>query len=104
MTTTKFFPNSATLFTQKDKKSEKSPDLTGNIMLGPDLVTYIIEQHDSGNFEITLDLAAWKKVSAGGNKFLSGSIKKPFVKDGSYTPGVRKVRSPSTDSDDDMPF
>lgn len=97
MPPSKFYPNSGALFTVKDKKSDKAPDLSGNLCLGTDTVDYIIEQYNAGNPEITLDLSSWKKVSQGGNKFLSISVRKPFVKTGA----PQRARS---DDSSDPPF
>lgn len=93
----KFYPNSGALFTVKEKKSDKAPDVSGNLCMGSDTVAYIIEEYNAGNNEITLDLSGWKKVSTSGNKFLSVSVKKPFVK-GQGAPAPRRQNS------DDVPF
>lgn len=97
----KFYPNGGALFAVKDKKSDKAPDLTGNLAIGVDTVAYILEQANAGNAEITLDLSAWKKVSGSGSKFLSVSIKQPFVK--GQAP-YRPRRQGNEDADTDIPF
>ena len=92
----KWFANGGALFTVKDKKNEKGPDLTGTLDLGDDTVAYIMAQHAAGNREISLDLSAWKKVAGTGTKFLSVSVKKPFIRTGS--------EARSTRNSEDAPF
>jgi hypothetical protein len=99
----KFYPNSATLFTEKNKKNPRGPDITGTLMLGQDLAEYIADQLDAGNQEITLDLSGWKKVSRAGNKFLSVSVKKPFKAQPS--PNSKSASKPTKSGfDEDEPF
>lgn len=93
----KFFANSGALFSVANKKSDKAPDLTGDIALGSDVVRYIIEQQRAGNQEITLDLSAWKKVSRSGSKFLSVKIGLPYKKPATAQPAQQS----SYDDDDD---
>ena len=52
-------PGAGALFKNKNKKSEKHPDMTGNIIL-PD--------------GTQMQIAAWKKVSKNGLEFLSLSL------------------------------
>lgn len=98
---TKFYPNSATLFPVKEKRSEKGPDLSGRVELGPDLVDYIIRQSKAGNSEIVLDISGWKKVSRAGSKFISCQVKEPYKpKDGA----APKKKTSFDDDDDGAPF
>lgn len=53
--------NSFSLFKNKDKKSDKSPDYSGDIMI-------------NGK---KLKLAAWIKESRSGDKYMNGSVSEP---------------------------
>jgi len=71
------YPNSGFLVPRKAEG--KQPGWTGTINIGEDLVDYINKKYKEGE-EIILDLAGWTKQSAKGTKYISVSIKKPYVK------------------------
>ena len=99
----KFFGNGGALFTVKQKKSDRGPDLTGSVDLGEDTVKYIVEQFENGNTDITLDLSVWKKVARTGTKFLSLKVREPFKKtDAPARPA--KAASFDDDDGDEIPF
>ena len=66
------------LFANNRKQQQSHPDFTGNIRLSKEAVQSIADQVRSGVEFPALDLAAWKKVSNGGNHFISISAKKPY--------------------------
>lgn len=91
------YPNSGFLVPRKAEG--KQPTCTGTINIGEDLVDYINKKYKEGG-EIILDLAGWTKQSAKGSKYISVSIKKPFVKgEGGQQPSKRV-----TVQDDEIPF
>ena len=91
------YPNSGFLLPRKAEG--KQPNCTGTINIGEDLVDYINKKYKEGG-EIILDLAGWTRKSEKGDKYLSVSIKKPYVKqEGSEKPSKR-----ATVQDDEIPF
>jgi len=71
--------NQFAFFRQGEKRNEKAPDYNSsgkyNLTLGDDLVEYII----AGGRD--LDVAGWKRESAGGAQFLSCRVSVPYVKE-----------------------
>lgn len=59
--------NRGFLYPVKEKKSEKSPNMTGKIFITPDLAGREVE------------IAGWTQVSKAGNKYISLSVKEPYV-------------------------
>ena len=92
------YPNSGFLVPRKAEG--KQPHCTGTINIGEDLVDYINRRYKSGE-EIILDLSGWTKTSAKGSKYISVSIKKPYVKDGGNSQPAAKV---NVKDDEDIPF
>ena len=99
-------PNSGVLFPQKDKKSDRAPDFTGNIEIGEDVLE-AIRRGTSGT--VKLRLAGWKKTSDKVGVYLSLSVSadedKQFAKRPPSTgygkpPATRK----SFDDDDSTPW
>ena len=74
------------LFPQDEKKSENSPDTTGNIEVLateiPSLISYLqtAEQSEDyqGNPIVKIRMAGWTKESKQGKRFQSGKISPPM--------------------------
>ena len=74
------------LFPQDEKKSENSPDTTGNIEVLateiPGLISYLqtAEQSEDyqGNPIVKIRMAGWTKESKQGKRFQSGKISPPM--------------------------
>ena len=74
------------LFPQDEKKSENSPDTTGNIEVLateiPSLISYLqtAEQFEDyqGNPIVKIRMAGWTKESKQGKRFQSGKISPPM--------------------------
>jgi len=91
------YPNSGFLLPRKAEG--KQPNCTGTINIGEDLVDYINKKYKEGG-DIILDLAGWTRKSEKGDKYLSVTIKKPYVKqEGSEQPSKRV-----TVQDEEIPF
>jgi hypothetical protein len=71
------FPDSGFLMQVKERRSEKSPEFTGDISLSKSLVDYIAHNLQPDG-SCNLRLAAWKKMSKAGNPFMSIKISMPF--------------------------
>jgi hypothetical protein len=54
------YPNSGALFTTKQKRHEKSPDMYGDIKIEKDLILSLLEIAEGEEF-ITIKLEAWLK-------------------------------------------
>jgi hypothetical protein len=54
------YPNSGALFTTKQKRHEKSPDMYGDIKIEKDLILSLLEKAEGEEF-ITIKLEAWLK-------------------------------------------
>ena len=75
------------LFPSKEKKSEKSPDTTGNIEVSADQIQSMIsylqtaerEQDYQGNDIVKIRLAAWNTTSKGGMAYQSGKLSPPMA-------------------------
>jgi len=91
------YPNSGFLVPRKAEG--KQPTCTGTINIGEDLVDYINKKYKEGE-EIILDLAGWTKQSAKGTKYISVSIKKPFIKGEKSNQPSKRV----TVQDEEIPF
>ena len=94
------------LFTSKEKKSEKSPDSTGNIEIAPSevaaLVAYLqdpanTEEDWQGNSVVKIRLAAWNATSKGGLDYINGLMSKPL-------PPMAKSDTPAQASTESLPF
>ena len=90
------YPNSGFLVPRKAEGNQ--PSFTGTINIGEDLVDYINKKYKEGG-DIILDLAGWTKQSAKGSKYISVSIKKPYVK-----PEGGQSSKRVTVQDDEIPF
>jgi len=104
---------SGALFTNNRKQKDNHPDYNGNIELNRELVNSLVEQLAAGNVSPKLELAAWKKVSGKGTRYLSISPSIPFEltdKGKSYASnkGSGSSNTPppmtQTEMDDEIPF
>ena len=76
------FTGRLVLFENNDKKSEKSPDLGGNIEFtlqdAMALAEWITGQEGEDNYAgekvVKVPLSAWHKMSKCGNSFISGAL------------------------------
>lgn len=84
--------NRITLFKVKDKTSEKSPDFTGNLYIGAD----ILQDLDS---EGLVRVAVWKQTSKDGVTYLNGSIQLP--REETKKPKKAPKKEESFDDEDD---
>lgn len=90
--------NSGVLFKNNRATSDKAPTHTGKIEIGKDLVKLLVDAIAAGEPAV-LELAAWTKETRDGDKFLSLTVRKPFVK------GSGPARpSKGPDPDDSIPF
>ena len=75
------------LFPQDEKKSENSPDTTGNIEVLateiPNLISYLQSAEQSedyqGNQIVKIRMAGWTKESKTGKRFQSGKVSPPMT-------------------------
>ncbi len=86
------------LFVNKNKKSEKAPDLSGDMELSPEDFQKLMAMHKAGD-PIMLRAAAWIKEGRSG-KFYSMTLvpKEEYQGKGGSNNSRRK------DDDDDLPF
>ena len=76
------FTGRLVLFENNEKKSEKSPDLGGNIeftlqdamALAEWITGQEVEDNYAGEKVVKVPLSAWHKMSKNGNSFISGAI------------------------------
>ncbi len=91
--------NRITIFKNKEKKSEKSPDWTGRLFIGDDVIDGL-----SGDNEVRV--AIWKMTSKAGDVFLSGSIQLPNEDSGNKPvkkkPQAKKKVEESFDDEEDL--
>lgn len=69
--------NSGVLFAAKQKKSQNSPDYTGNIVLSDELLEYLNERMSSGQ-PLKLSLSAWNKRSQQGSAYFSIGVQEEW--------------------------
>lgn len=74
-----------TLFNEKQKKSDRAPDMTGTVLLNG----------------VTMRIAAWKKAGRSG-EFLSLVISEQRAR--TDAPAAAPVKSVADDLDDSIPF
>jgi len=76
-------PQTGSLF-PNTKKSESHPDMKGDVYLDK---TFLIEMMDKskGNL-VKISLAAWKKESSKGLKYLSMTLSEPYEKPANNNP------------------
>lgn len=85
-------PNSGTLFANKSKQKETSPDYSGEVII--DVRTLKAE-----NGLATLRLAGWKKTGKSGASFLSLALSEPMQQQQQAAPAASLA-----DMEDDVPF
>ena len=105
------FNASFSLFASKEKKSEKSPDHTGNIEILADEVQAMIsylqtaerEEDWKGNSVVKVRIASWNSVSKGGLTYQGGKVSPPRAKSDTPTnqPAAAAVPVAAGDS---LPF
>ena len=64
------YPNSGLLFTSKQKRNEKSPDMYGDIKIEKDLILSMLEKAEGEEF-IAIKLGAWLKKDKNDNRMVS---------------------------------
>ena len=103
----KFTPRGS-IGTNRFKKSDTHPHLTGKVFLTSEIVANIQEQVSEGVEYPVVELAVWKKTSSkDGSKFLSVAASKPWKKPDDYVPRNAPPSSPAANSfemDDEIPF
>lgn len=88
------YPNTGALFRTKEKKTEKSPDMWGEVKIDKHYLLSLIE--DSNSQLITVRLSGWSAVSPNtGTKYLSLKI--------DTRPPLETVKKKEA-VDDDIPF
>lgn len=76
-------PNTGALFPNQEKKTDKYPDMRGDVHLDK---TFLIGLMDKANGPtVKVSLGAWKKESKEGMKFLSLAASEPYEKSASTT-------------------
>jgi hypothetical protein len=71
-------PNTGALFPNNEKKTDKYPDMRGDVHLDK---TFLIQMMDkSKGATVKISLGAWKKESKDGLKFLSLAASEPYEK------------------------
>lgn len=81
------------LFTNKNKKIDKHPDFRGELYVTRESLRSWVDALNGGD-TVKLRVACWKKTTAGGEGFLSGSIN---VDNGPPAPQQKKQRDNSFD-------
>lgn len=62
----------------RQKKSQNSPDSTGDFILTGDTLAYVMDQLQGGASEIKLYISSWRKQDRSGSPMLSFSIRPPM--------------------------
>jgi uncharacterized protein (DUF736 family) len=76
-------PNTGALFPNQEKKTDKYPDMRGDVHLDK---TFLIGLMDKANGPtVKVSLGAWKKESKEGMKFLSLAASEPYEKSANTT-------------------
>ena len=87
------------LFPQDQKKSENSPDTTGNIEVLateiPNLISYLQTAEKSedyqGNQIVKIRMAGWTKESKAGKRFQSGKVSPPMANAATQAPALEDI-------------
>lgn len=64
------YPNSGALFTTKQKRNDRSPDMYGDIKIEKDLILSMLDKAEGEAF-ITIKLDAWLKKDKYDNRMVS---------------------------------
>ena len=92
---------SGALFVNNKKAAETHPDRTGYIEITPEFWGIVKRHIDQAGGMVKLDVSGWiRKPNAGGEPFLSLSVKEPFQKTG----GGNKRTATSGAAGGDIPF
>jgi len=95
------------LFFETNKRSEDSPDFSGEIEILKEEAMHIVEALKAGR-DPKLRIAGWKKVSAKGNKFIGLGIEIPrnnkTEKSDDWGPDPKDDWGDKNDLDDQIPF
>lgn len=75
--------NQGSLFI-RDKRSPKAPDVGGDITIGGDVLTYILDLMNKGEQTIKLEIAGWKRRSRNGDDFTSLAVNIPYSERDNY--------------------
>jgi hypothetical protein len=73
------YPNTGALWTSKNRRNEKAPDMNGNIEIEKDLLLSMIEEA-AGQTSVKIKLDGWRKKDKDGNPMVSMKVntyKKP---------------------------
>lgn len=71
------FPNSGALFSVREKRSDNSPDMTGNILIADDVLDYIMREAEKGG-DVKMELSAWIRTGRNNNTFTSIKLNIPY--------------------------
>jgi len=77
------FINKGSLFLRQ-KRSPKSPDVGGDITIGGDVLTYILDLMNKGEQMVKLELGGWRRRSRNGDDFTSLAVSIPFSERDNY--------------------
>jgi hypothetical protein len=80
------YPNSGALFSQQ-KKSQNSPDMTGNVVVSEDVLDYILNHANQG--EVKLEISGWRRQAQSGTNFVSLKINIPYAERQQENPQYR---------------
>ena len=104
------YPATGSLFTQKEKRSEKSPYYSGMLTLEMEVLDDLIKQKEEGILEPKMNLVGWKKLSKAGNPYLRiiANIERDRKEQNqSYQNPVQQVQQTNNSNnitDDEIPF
>ena len=100
-------PATGSLFTQKDKRTEKSPDYSGMLTLEMEVLEDLIKQKEEGILEPKMNLVGWKKISKAGNGYLRiiANIERDRQDNrNKYQKPVQQNNASDDKLDDEIPF
>ena len=101
------YPATGSLFTQKEKRSEKSPDYSGMLTLEMEVLDDLIKQREEGILEPKMNLVGWKKISKAGNGYLRiiANIERDRQDNrNKYQKPVQQNNASDDKLDDEIPF
>jgi len=101
------YPATGSLFTQKEKRSEKSPDYSGMLTLEMEVLDDLIKQKEEGILEPKMNLVGWKKLSKAGNPYLRiiANIERVRKEQNqSYQKPIQQNNNSNNIIDDEIPF
>lgn len=64
------YPNSGALWTSKNKRNDRAPDMYGDIQIEKDLLLSLLEKNE-GNPFVTIKLDGWVKRDKNDNRMVS---------------------------------